>query len=73
MKYKNEYKKLYKLVQFDFIFRILHNDGFTETEIKLQKNVIYWNILSSATNILRAMKEMKIPFHNLEREVQKNI
>lgn len=58
---------------FPFIYRIIHESGFTSEDFKQYRPVVYSNTIQSLVAILRAMPNLNIPFGNNEREVSYNV
>lgn len=51
-----------------FIFRIIHESGFTSEDFKQYRPVVYSNTIQSLVAILRAMPNLNIAFGS-DREV----
>uniref|UniRef100_A0AC34GUK0 Uncharacterized protein n=1 Tax=Panagrolaimus sp. ES5 TaxID=591445 RepID=A0AC34GUK0_9BILA len=49
--------------------QILHNNGFSETEIEERKGIVYSNTVRSCLDITNAMASLGIAYENIAREV----
>ena len=54
---------------FFFLFRIIHESGFTVEDFKQYRPVVYSNTIQSLVAILRAMPNLGIAFSDEDREV----
>ena len=54
----------------NFLFRILHTDGFNKAEIQIKKGVIYQNIVKYMILMLEKMNTLNISIDNPELEVK---
>lgn len=54
----------------DYVFRIIHESGFTAEDYKQYKPVVYSNTVQSLVAILRAMGNLSVSFGATEREVR---
>ena len=52
-----------------FLFRIIHEGGFTNEDNRQFKPVVYSNTIQSLVAIIRAMGTLNIAFGDAEREV----
>lgn len=59
---------IFKLI-FIFLFRIIHEAGYSEEECKQYKAVVYSNTIQSIIAIIRAMGRLKIDFEDSARAV----
>lgn len=51
------------------IFRIIHDEGFSDKDIYGYAQVVYSNTIQSLIAILRAMNQLYIPYGNPHRKV----
>lgn len=56
-------------VVFFYLYRIIHEGGFTQEDNKQYKPVVYSNTIQSLVAIIRAMGALHIQFADSEREV----
>ena len=54
---------------FFLLFRIIHEEGYSEDDCKQYKPVVYSNTIQSMIAIIRAMGSLKIDFGDSERAV----
>lgn len=52
-----------------FVFRIIHESGYSEEECLQYKPVVYSNTVQSMLAIIRALGTLQIEFQNPERQV----
>ena len=52
-----------------FVYRIIHESGFTSEDFKQYRPVVYSNTIQSLVAILRAMPNLGIQFSHEDREV----
>ncbi|PIO32946.1 hypothetical protein AB205_0178720, partial [Aquarana catesbeiana] len=50
-----------------YVFRIIHEDGYSEEECRQYKVVVYSNTIQSIVAIVRAMGRLKIDFGDVAR------
>lgn len=52
-----------------FLFRIIHEDGYSEEECKQYRAVVYSNTIQSIMAIIKAMSNLKIEYEDGSRAV----
>lgn len=53
-----------------YVFRIIHEDGYSEDECKQYRAVVYSNTIQSIMAIVKAMASLKIDYSNTSRLVR---
>lgn len=60
----------YLLFTFQPLFRIIHEDGYSEDECKQYRAVVYSNTIQSIMAIIKAMSNLKIDYGESGRVVR---
>ena len=60
---------LFNTLSLCFVFRIIHEDGYSEDECKQYRAVVYSNTIQSIMAIIKAMANLKIDYEETARAV----